>query len=644
MIFADESLNTWRHDGKFVEQTADNAVAERDDIVTIDISDPESPLIDSKLSSNSTANKVNISSQQAVSATSNLPIPTASSVSEVVQNPTYPVNQYQQNLVPVNNVVHPVFNHNVMQSNVFLQRNYIADAGISFSQAQHLNFNNYSNLQKLSYNFQANLEEERHLFETKLIEAQFKGNSSYSTSSDCVVTMINGEKFNWNALRLQFIDEYSIVKDRVSSTVWIWIKEQDTNRHIPISDAELKNLFREFVEDKMGWDFEFSEKEFDRESKKLIRQIPMFSQSNVKKLAETVLAFENGYFDIMKKQFYSIQNENKVFNKFSMLYGFDPQAPNPDAFDAVLYDMFGGNESLRALAYEMIGAMISPVSTLKRIYVFQGVSHGGKTRLSNIILRLIDEADVYSSNTVGDITDEEFVKKSHSCRLVYIKDCGRNKLKDKQISYLKSFADGGRLSNSAVFKILICTNYKIVTGDEDFLEPALKNRFQTLQFPKAMDNVDEKVLFFEEHYFEKEKAGIVKKALEAFHNVMVNGGRFSYDFPINECVEATNVDEQLTEAEKTRVEMELRQERKIYENKIEQVVNKLFIFTGEKCGLSAQAVFQTMNKCLPDEVKDTASMGRKMSQTFNGKLKTHRTFEGIFYNLQYRNQFTVNNA
>ena len=327
-----------------------------------------------------------------------------------------------------------------------------------------------------------------------------------------------------------------------------------------------------------------------------------------------------------------------------MLYGFDPKAPNPDAFDAVLYDMFDGNESLMALAYEMIGAMISPVSTLKRIYVFQGVSHGGKTRLSNILLRLIDENDVYSFNTVSDITNEEFVKKSHSCRLVYIKDCSRHKLKDKQISYLKSFADGGRLSNSAVFKILICTNYKIVTGDNDFLEPALKNRFQTLQFPKPMDNVDEKVMFFEEHFFEKEKAGIVKKALEAFHNVMVNGGRFSYDFPINECVEATNAEEQLSEAEKARVETELQQERKIAENKIEQVVNQLFVFTEDKCELSAKEVFQTLNHCLPDEIKDIASMGRKMSQSFKGKLKTNRTAAGIFYNLQYRNAIPVNEA
>lgn len=172
---------------------------------------------------------------------------------------------------------------------------------MSYSQAQQLNFNNYSNLLKLDYNVQANLEAERHLYETKSIEAQFKGNSSYSTSSDCAVTMPNGEKFNWNDLRRDFINEYVIVKDRVSSTVLIWIKDRDANRHVPISDTELKNRFREFVEDKMGWEFEFSEKEFDRESKKLIRQIPMLSQSDVKKLAETVLAFENGYFDIIAK-------------------------------------------------------------------------------------------------------------------------------------------------------------------------------------------------------------------------------------------------------------------------------------------------------------------------------------------------------
>lgn len=634
--FNDDSLNTWRHENESAERFVDNSVAASNDIT--DTSNSEQEMINSEPSSN--ANDVNISSQQPTPTTLNLPVPTNSSIPAPVQNPPPLISQpLPSNLMPVNNEI-----YSVLPSNMILQRHHIIEAGVSYSQAQQLNFNNYSNLLKLDYNVQANLEAERHLYETKSIEAQFKGNSSYSTSSDCAVTMPNGEKFNWNDLRRDFINEYVIVKDRVSSTVLTWIRERDSNRHIPISDAELKNLFKEFVIDKMGWDFEFSEKEVDQESKKLIRQIPMLSQSDVKKLNETVLAFENGYFDIMTKGFQPIYRGGKFFNKFSMLYPFDENASNPDAFDAVLYDMFDGNESLMALAYEMIGAMISPVSTLKRIYVFQGVSHGGKTRLSNILLRLIDENDVYSFNTVSDITNEEFVKKSHSCRLVYIKDCSRHKLKDKQISYLKSFADGGRLSNSAVFKILICTNYKIVTGDDDFLEPALKNRFQTLQFPKPMDNTDEKVMFFEEHFFEQEKAGIVKKALEAFHNVMVNGGRFSYDFPINECVEATNAEEQLTEAEKSRVETELQQERKVAENKIEHVVNQLFIFTDDKCELSAREVFKTLNNCLPDEVKDIASMGRKMSQTFNGKLKTNRTTAGIFYNLQYRSATPVNEA
>ena len=263
-------------------------------------------MINSNPSSNAKVNEVKVSSQQANPETSNLPVPTNSGVPAPVQNPTYPVNQSPANSVPVNNVA---YTPNVIRSNVILQRYHIADAGVSFGQAQKLNFNNYVNLQRLDYNFQANLETERHLFETKRIEVQFKGNSGYSTSSDCAVTMTNGEKFNWNDQRLSFINENAIVKDRVSSTVMIWIRDQDANRHVPISDVELKNLFREFVEEKMGWDFEIIEKEFERESKKLIRQIPMLSQSDVKKLAETMLMFENGYFDIMAKHFSSIQNE-----------------------------------------------------------------------------------------------------------------------------------------------------------------------------------------------------------------------------------------------------------------------------------------------------------------------------------------------
>ena len=510
----------------------------------------------------------------------------------------------------------------------------IASAGVNFQQAQSFNHDFYSKVLELDHKAKEYWIEETHQINTKEIDRRYASTANANVTIGMEEQTFGNKTFDCNQIPRKFVYKLMLVKEFYSGKLFLWMRNFDLNRHIFTNESELKEYFREYLEADFGI-VEYTEAEFNRMFNKVMRLIPILNKSDLRKLVETELMFENGIYDIMTKKFTPTTETDRIFNKFSMLYPFEENASNPDAFDAVLNDMFDGNESLNNLAYEIIGAIISPVSTLKRIYAFQGVSDGGKTRLANIMFRLIDESDVYSFNTVSDITNDELAKQSHNCRLVYIKDCSRHKLKDKQISYLKSFADGGRLSNSAVFKILICTNYKIVTGDNDFLEPALKNRFQILQFPKPMDNIDEKVLYFEEHFFEKERAGIVKKALEAFHNVVVNGGRFSYDCPINECVEATEEAEELSAEERMRLNQVLETPMTVTESKLEQVFNNIFQFTEER-HFSAKRVFEILNEILPEEVKDPASMGRKLLQIFKDKLQSKRTSEGTLYNLQLK--------
>ena len=552
-------------------------------------------------------------------------------VAESIPNEQVPV-QTQNYAAPQNQIFAPVpavqnfgygknYNPYAQAYEYGLSLNQIAEVGVSLDAARNLNRNMLENSMNLQNLYLTNIEKERHEFAIQQVKATafYLQNSSIgSNGGGDEVALIAPKKIDWRELITSFITEKSLVKEIVNSGKNFWIRDTDSERHITISEQDLKGEFEIFI---------------------LTRQTPVIEKADLIKLSENELMFANGYLNLVSNRFYPMDGR-KYFNKFSLLTDYNSTAPNPDVFDAVLADMFKDNKDSIHLAYQLIGALISPVSTLKRIYIFQGVSNGGKTRLANIIYRLLNGEGIFTFNTVSDITNDDLVKRSFSFRLAYIKDCSRHKLRDKQISYLKSFADGGRLQNSAVFKILICTNYPIMTDDNNFLEPALKNRFITLPFPAAMENSSEEVANFEEFYFEKEKDGIIKKALESFSEVLNSGGKFAVDYPINEIVEATSEIEMLDDEEICAIQQEvanvnIKKADDSYD-RIKQVINEKFVFTDE-CKMKAEEVFYYLSYCLPNDVKDKASLGRKLSTIFNGTLKSTRNSENTFYNLAYKN-------
>jgi len=157
----------------------------------------------------------------------------------------------------------------------------------------------------------------------------------------------------------------------------------------------------------------------------------------------------------------------------------------------------------------------------------------------------MDEADITEFNTLSDITTSDKDTQLHHTRLVNIKEASNKKISAKQCSYLKGYADGG--SSAAKFKILVATNYMLTTGDDGELESALRNRFIVLPFANAMTNEDPRVASFEDCYFEKEQHYIVRKALEAFSEVLRNDGRFCTEPEINKYI--ADVDDGITGGE-----------------------------------------------------------------------------------------------
>ena len=163
--------------------------------------------------------------------------------------------------------------------------------------------------------------------------------------------------------------------------------------------------------------------------------------------------------------------------------------------------------------------------TLKKIFIFQSVSQGGKSRLARIVCALFDEGEVVFLDKLSEINQDYVQRNLSNCRLIYIDEASDKKILPAQASTLKTIASGCRRA-----KILIGTNHALYTGNDGFVEPALLNRFAVLPFEKAMSNTDPNVSAFEDVFFEKEKKFIIKKSLLRFQRMLARG-LFWRNFP-----------------------------------------------------------------------------------------------------------------
>ena len=500
----------------------------------------------------------------------------------------------------------------------------MAAAGVSLKQAQSFNSQRQSNmlaLEKKVLEHQADLAFKE---QTYLLEQKYNG-------VKCASIPMGIDNFGTTPLNVSNIIEsfrvkYQIVKERVNGSLdWRYlIRDVDSLRHTPCDEKDLYELFLDFLEETSS-NYELNQAEVKRLFEKLKRRhVPKLSNAdNLEMIPDTSLVFKNGVLDIISNNFTPSLPVSR-FNRFAM-DDFDyPQANKaPEAFNAFLDDVFQDNENWKKLCYQIIGALLLPAATLKRIYVFQGVSNAGKTRLSNIIMRMMDEADVTEFNTLSDITTSDKDTQLHHTRLVNIKEASNKKISAKQISYLKGYADGG--SSAAKFKILVGTNYKLTTGDDGELESALRNRFIVLPFPNAMTNEDPRVASFEDCYFEKEKPYIARKALEAFSEVLRNDGMFCCEPEINKYI--ADVDDGITGGDSASKQDAMATVEQYYT--VGDTLN---------LQLSGQEILERLKEADPANFREMspASLSRMLNYGLKGKLMSKRIKNVTRYNLFFK--------
>ena len=529
--------------------------------------------------------------------------------------------------------------------------NYLDDGYLTRQAIQSLSENYAKSQLALWYQQEKNREELSFIDRKMSLQRAFKecdkGFSETEDNYNNNTIPLHKPKAKLREYELAFIDEYAITKIKCKYGGWQpLIRYTDSNRHVPISNQELEQTYYSYLYDTISTNEEVTDSSMKNSFKHLINTIRPLDKSGLRILNGTEIMWENGIYDVLTSSFTPMNpsEQQKCFNLFSIDCNFPNEFKNPDGFDAVLLDMFEKDDTKSYLTYQIVGAIVTPIPMRKKIFLFQGKSDGGKTRLASLISGLMTYEDAVQLNTLSEVTDANLLKTQHPIRMVNVAEVGRNKLPAKQIVSLKSFADGLQAPGMAAFKIVMSTNYPIVTGENGFLEPALKVRLLTLPFPKAMSNSDPVVASYEDCAFEEEKPYIIIKALLAFREVLENNWTFCHEYPVNGVIEDNgdttqeNTTDGLTDEEL--VEIQRRNNNPtVLPLSLEQLFNMRLVLTDAidaKTSLSAQQIMDDLNSIHPKSLNSREWTGLFLKRHYGERLKSKR-FEdrGTCYNLAF---------
>ena len=519
----------------------------------------------------------------------------------------------------------------------------IANAGVTWQQAQELN--------KKYFEFKLELEKkwaEKNLdfqydvaFETwkRSMEVGIAYPISVDGGAGCAnFTAIGNGRIDLQAFTIEFLREKEIVRNRGALHRFeLLIRESSSIRHRPVDTKDLRIIFEEELLDRIPPEVDVPQATIDRLFRSMLHHVPTVDNSCLQRLKETEIAFPNGIFDLQTGNF-APQDMRRFFTRFALDADFDPNAPAPPVFRALLDDMFDSDIAKVEHAYIELGAVISGVQTLKKIFAHQGVSNGGKSRLAAIYVRIVGFENVLILNSLADLTQDFIDKNAHRYRLVFIQEVADKKITATQANALKGYTGGVTITDAPEFKILLCSNHPFVTGNDGFLEPALANRFSVLPFPRVMTNADPRVAAFEDVYFEAEKPGIIRKALETFSRVVQNGKKFPHDFPVNDVVEKQDAQVASTASDQKRIEEVLSQPCVLpSRDRFDAIVDSLFELTDEvNPAMPAESAFALLNQAVPGLVVDVASLGKRLRTHFGEAFLKDRSNGKICYNLRLR--------
>ena len=415
--------------------------------------------------------------------------------------------------------------------------------------------------------------------------------------------------------------------------VYRW--DGDTYKYVAFSTLNaLEGYATSYVFKRYGPRADFS----DTDVHKMVRSVryetaPILGKPGAPKVSnEMQVFFPNGYYDLRAKCFCPMDT-TRYFHLFCMPFPYQEQASEPSIFESICLKIFEGDDQKLKLAYQIIGAIISHVN-LKYVFVFQGEKHGGKTTLMKCIRMLFYSDEAKSVGSMREISDGKGFRTEKKVRLLTVDDAPNEKWNDNVVSYLKTRSSGASDEGSAVFKILLNTNYPITMKTVDGRDSSIDTRIIVLPFNKDMKETSGSNPQFIKDYFEnqyeEERPGIVKKALEAFNEVLQNNETFSPSFPLNAVVsEANNVGIIVVPEER--------------ENLLFRIVDENFDFvdsdqflTEPKTGMLAKHVYNYINGEQPNLISRPAELSKQLKNLFAKKFVSREYADKTYFNLRLK--------
>lgn len=353
-------------------------------------------------------------------------------------------------------------------------------------------------------------------------------------------------------LEESFIKEKHLVRVMRDGELKIYRWDEGTNRYVSfVTKSTIITALSIYAYEKYGKQINLSYNKLDDVVNRMFcASVPLLNELDESEIVRfsmnTQIFFIDGYLDIKidsdgELPFHHVSTKD-YFHVFCLPYTFEQGYLIPFYFDELLNYMFDNDKTKITLVYEIIGAILSNVP-LKNVFVFQGISNGGKSTLAEIIMRLFNEDEVKQIGSINEIDEIKSKKYEGKIKLLCIDDAPNERWSSQTVSYLKTRSSGIQRGLTSTFKILLSTNYPIMFKTEDGRDESMEGRIVVVPFEKNLKTVEKEnasigeiIRKFRDGSLNYELPYIAGRALVYFANVYSNNREFVHRYSLNKCV------------------------------------------------------------------------------------------------------------
>lgn len=411
-----------------------------------------------------------------------------------------------------------------------------------------------------------------------------------------------------------------------------------------------------YAYDEYGEDIEISTTKLDSIVNRMLhKSVPLLDENEKVKFGTPMqVFFRDGYYGLDDRGLYKVNTKN-YFHKFCLPYlidTYDLRLFNVKLdFDKIVGHIFDEDMTKITLLYQIIGAILSDVA-LKNVFVFQGVSNGGKSTLSHIIMNLLDDNDVKFVGSINEINTTKCSSYEGRIKLLCVDDAPNERWSDSTVSYLKTRLRGVMKKGETLFKILLCTNYPIYYKSEDGRDESMDSRIVVLPFEKdlksaTIDNneIREFVNYIHSEKFEEEKLYIAIRSLYYFKEVLNNDCEFVYRYPINSCVVGSKMNMNMFNDKDDDTVIDVTDSIIINTGQtisdknftlIELLKNNFEYTEEEKDYMSAEQIFDYIYEFIPGTKGRVHDVGKVVKSVFGDKAVNYRRGGKTWYTIKLK--------